>query len=151
MEDRINNMINMIESGDIKGFLDDIDKMAASKAYLVIRDNLQQKHIKAIRESSPDNYKLFQDIKIRAKQSWEYDHKSAIIEDINRACMNLYTIILKLMRVQNDDFIDELNKIKVAINKIEKKIGIDVTKWDDETERDDNTDVSNVQRVEENI
>lgn len=151
MEERIKKLIEMIESGNIGGFLDDIDKMAASKAYLVFRDNITQKHIKLIKESGKDNYQKFQDIKLRAKQSWDYDHKQAIMEDIDRACMNLYTIVLRIMKVQGDSLAEELNKIQTAINKIEEKIGIECTVWEDNFIDGGNNDVSNVQGIEENI
>lgn len=153
MEERIKKQLKMIESGDINGFLNDIDQMAASKAYIVIRDHIKQEHIRAIKESGKDNYQLFQDIKARAKQSWDYDHKLATIEEVNKACMNLYTIVLKLMRAQNDDFQEELNKMQSAINKIEEKVGIEPTVWVTQNNPTDggNDNVSDVQRVEENI
>ena len=155
MEKRIACMIAMIESNNIEGFLNDIDKMAASKAYLVIRDNITTKHIKAIKESGKDNYQKFQDIKIRAKQSWEYDHKTATMEDVNRACMNVYTLALTLMRAQNGDFSEELGKVHSAINRIEEKLGIEPTVWDveipDEAIVGGNENVSDVQGIEKNI
>lgn len=153
MEERIKKQLKMIESGDINGFLNDIDQMAASKAYIVIRDYIKQEHIRAIKESGKDNYQLFQDIKARAKQSWDYDHKLATIEEVNKACMNLYTIVLKLMRAQNDDLQEELGKMQSAINKIEEKVGLEPTVWVAQNNPTDggNDNVSDVQRVEENI
>ena len=149
MEERIAMMRTMIESGNIEGFLNDIDQMAASKAYLVIRDELNPSHLKAIRESGKDNYQKFQDIKLRAKQSWDYDHRHATMEDVNRACMNVYTLVLRLMNAQNTDFLSELNKVKTAINKIEEKIGLEPTVWDTQ-DNGGNDNVSDVQGVEEN-
>lgn len=156
MEERIAKMVSMIEAGDINGFLNDIDQMGASKAYLVIRDNINASHIKAIKESGKDNYQKFQDIKIRAKKSWDYDHKVATIEDVNRACMNLYTITLKLMRAQNSDLLEELNKIQLAINRLEEQAGLEKTVWNEEPANDNLTDggndnVSDVQGVQEGI
>lgn len=153
MDERINKMLGMLDNNDVEGFLKDIDQMAASKAYLVIRDNLTQKHIKTIQSSGKENYQMFQDIKQRAKKSWDYDHKMAMIEDVNRACMNVYQIVLRLMRAQNDDFSEELNKIHSAINRIEEKVGLEPTVWETETESDNGgtNDASNVQGVEENI
>lgn len=158
MEERINKQIGMIESGNIEGFLNDIDQMAASKAYLVIRDNINPNHIRAIRESGKENYQKFQDIKIRAKESWNYDHKMATMEDVNRACMNLYTIVLRLMNAQNSDYQEEFTKIQTAINKIEEKVGLEPTVWDKEIpdkgfdfEKDGGNDDGNVQGVKEDI
>ena len=151
MEERINKLLGMLDNDDIKGFLDDIDQMGASKAYLVIRDNITQQHIKKIKDSGKDNYQLFQDIKQRAKKSWEYDHKTALIEDVNRACMNVYQLALRLMRAQNDDFMEELNKIQSAINRIEEKVGLDPTIWADESIDGGTDNVNNEQGVKENI
>ena len=153
MEERINKQLEMIESGDIKGFLDDIDQMGASKAYIVIRDHINYQHIKKIKDSGKDNYQKFQDIKIRAKQSWDYDHRQALMEDVNRGCMNVYTLILRIMRAQNDDFAEELGKIQTAINRIEEKVGLEPTVWKPEEISTDggNNNVGDVQGVEENI
>lgn len=153
MEERIQKMLEMIDSGNIEGFLNDIDQMAASKAYLVIRNDITQKHVNLIRNSSKENYQKFQDIKLRAIQSWNYDHKHATMEDVNRACMNLYTIVLKLMNAQNNDYQEEFNKIHIAINKIEERVGLEPTVWVDQDNpvNDGGNDNVDVQRVEENI
>lgn len=150
MEERIQKQLEMIESSNIKGFLDDIDQMAASKAYLVIRDNITSNHIRAIRESGKDNYQKFQDIKLRAKQSWDYDHKHATMEDVNRACLNVYTLVLRIMNAQNSDLQGEFNKIKTAINRIEEKVGLEPTVWVAQENDGGNDNVSDVQGVEEN-
>jgi hypothetical protein len=153
MDERINKMLGMLDNNNVEGFLNDIDQMGASKAYLVIRDNITQQHIKKIKDSGKENYQKFQDIKMRAKESWDYDHKMANMADVNRACMNVYTLVLKLMRAQNGDFAEELNKIQSAINRIEEKVGLDPTAWEIETESDNGgtNDADNVQGVEENI
>ena len=150
MEERIAMMKTMIESGNVEGFLNDIDQMAASKAYLIIRDELTANHIRFIKESGKENYQKFQDIKIRAKKSWDYDHKLSTMEDVNRACMNVYTLVLRLMNAQNSDYQEEFNKIKTAINKIEEKVGLEPTVWDTQDNDGGNDNVSDVQRVEEN-
>ena len=153
MEERIQKLLEMIESGDVGEFLNDIDQMAASKAYLVIRDNIKSNHVKTIRDSGKDNYQKFQDIKLRAKQSWDYDHSIPTMEDVNRACMNLYTLVLKLMNAQNSHYAEEFNKIHSAINKIEEKVGLEPTVWEDTQDNmtdGGNNDVSDVQGVEEN-
>lgn len=155
MEARINKMFDMLNNGFVDKFLNELDQMAASKAYLVIRDRINTEHIRVIKNSGKENYQLFQDIKQRAKKSWDYDHKVATIEEVNRACMNVYQLALRLMRAQNDDSLEEFNKIKSAINRIEEKIGIESTVWVEEATTDNITDggtdnVGNVQGVEEN-
>lgn len=153
MEERIKKQLEMIESGNIDGFLDDIDQMGASKAYIIIRDNINYQHVKKIRESGEKNYQKFQDIKQRAKQSWDYDHRQALMEDVNRGCMNVYTLILKIMRAQNDDFAEEFNKLQKAINRIEEKVGLEPTVWQTKEISTDggNNDAGDVQGVQENI
>ena len=153
MEERIKKQLEMIESGNIEGFLNDIDQIAASKAYIIIRDNINYQHVKKIRESGDENYQKFQDIKQRAKQSWDYDHRQALMEDVNRGCMNVYTLILKIMRAQNDDFAEEFNKLQKAINRIEEKIGLDITVWQTGEISTDggNNDTGDVQGVQEDI
>ena len=151
MDTRIAKQLGMIESGNIEGFLNDIDQMAASKAYLVIRDSITQKHIIAIKNSGKDNYQKFQDIKIRAKQSWDHDHKHATMADVDRACLNVYTLVLKVMKVHTDATAKELNQMRSAINRIEEQVGLEKTNWDS-TDNDNggNNDVGDVQGVEEN-
>lgn len=146
-------LIETLEAHNYEWFLDALDEMAASKAYLFIRDEMTSHHIKAIRESGKDNYQKFQDIKLRAKQSWDYDHKTPCMLDVNRACMNLYGIVLRLMRAQNDDYSEELNKIKTAINRIEEKVGLEPTVWEEAQNIVDGgtNDASDVQGVQEGI
>lgn len=146
---------HMIDEGNIKDFLEVIDQMSASKAYLVIRDELTQKDIKAIKESGKDNYQKFQDIKIRAKQSWDHDHKMAMMMDVDRACRNVYTLLLRIFKVHNDTYVEELNQIRTAINRIEEKVGLELTSWE-EPKPDNSTDGGNdnagdVQGVKESI
>ena len=153
MEKRIERQVEMIESGNIDGFLNDIDQMPASKAYVVIRDHIKYQHVNTIKDSGKDNYQKFQDIKLRAKQSWDYDHKMANMEDVNRACMNVYTLVLNLMKAQNGNFAEELCRIFTAINRIEEKVGLEPTVWDEESSNsnDGGNDYGNVQGVKENI
>lgn len=150
-------MLKMIDDGNIEGFLDNIDRMAASKAYVVIRDELTSKHVKAIKDSGKDNYQKFQDIKLRAKQSWDHDHKMAMMMDVDRACLNVYTLLLRIFKVHNDTYVEELNQVRTAINRIEEKVGLEPTIWvTEEPKTDNSTDGGNdnagdVQGVQENI
>lgn len=146
-------LVQMIDGGDIDSFLTSLDQIAASKAYLVIRDEMTNKHIKAIKDSGKDNYQKFQDIKIRAKQSWDHDHKMAMMMDVDRACMNVYTLVLRIFKVHNDSYVEELNQIRTAVNRIEEKVGLEPTVWEEpKTTADGGTDddAGNVQGVQEN-
>ena len=153
MENTKKKIKEMIESGNIEGAIHALDDMHASRAYLVIKD-LRAHHIAKIKNSKQELYQLFQAIKIEAKESWDYDHKPATMSDVNKACTNVYTIMLRLMNVQNTQHNEEVNKIQSAINRIEKKLGIEPTVWEDEQPSDidgGNDNVNDVQRIEENI
>ena len=67
--------------------------------------------------------------------------------------MNVYTLILKIMRAQNDDSAEEFNKLQKAINRIEEKVGLEPTVWQTEEISTDggNNDAGDVQGVQENI
>lgn len=147
--------MDIINDGDIPAFLVKLDNMAASKAYLVIRDEMTNQHIKAIKESGKDSYQLFQDIKARAKQSWDHDHKMAMMMDVDRACMNVYTLLLRIFKVHNDTYVEELNQIRTAINRIEEKVGLELTSWEepktDNSTDGGNNDAGDVQGVQEDI
>lgn len=149
------NIIDIINDGDIPTFLAHLDNMAASKAYLVIRDEMTSQHIKAIKDSGKDNYQLFQDIKARAKQSWDHDHKMAMMMDVDRACLNVYTLLLRIFKAHNDSYVEELNQIRTAINRIEEKVGLELTSWEepkpDNSTDGGNNDANDVQGVQENI
>lgn len=148
-------LVQMVDNGDIDGFLTSLDQVSASKAYLIIRDNMTNKHIKAIKDSGKDNYQKFQDIKLRAKESWDHDHKMAMMMDVNRACTNVYTLLLRIFKVHNDTYVEELSQIRTAINRIEEKVGLKPTVWEDPKPKTDddggnNNDAGNVQGVQEN-
>lgn len=130
-------------------FVDRIDKMHRSKAYLEIRDNMTSGLLKAIRgHSDPELYKRFQEIRQEAKQSWDYDHKTATMEDVNRACTNLYGMILKILKAETSSFDPVLNKMGEAINNIEERLGMPQTVWNEEESDDGDTgDTGNVEGI----
>lgn len=156
MEEIMDNkkLISALESKEFSIFLNALDQMSASKAYLFIRDELTNNHIKMIKDSGKDNYQLFQDIKIRAKQSWDHDHKVAVMMDIDKACHNVYTLVLRIFKAHNDLYTEELNQIRTAINRIEEKVGLPLTTWEepkDNSTDGGNNDVNDVQGVQKNI
>lgn len=146
---------NVIKDGNVEKFLKALDQMAASKAYIVIRDEMTSKDIKMIKDSGKDNYQLFQDIKDRAKQSWDHDHKMAMMMDVDRACHNVYTLLLRIFKIHNDLNTEELNQIRTAINRIEEKVGLELTSWEepkaDNSIDGGNNDAGDVQGVQESI
>lgn len=151
-------LVKMLEEGKIKEFLDTLDQTHASKVYEIIRDNITPRHIRMIKEASDSTncyYQTFQDIKLKAKQSWDHDHKVATMADVDRACTNLYGLVLRIIKSLSDGTIRELGAVHLAINKIEEKLGIEITDWNaqptDETNDGGNDNVNDVQGVQEDI
>lgn len=116
-------------------FVEMLDQMHRSKAYLVIRDEMTADMLKKIRSDADLSiYRKFQEIRQEAKKSWDYDHKTATMEDVNRACTNLYGMILKILKAETGSFDPVLNKMGEAINKIEENLGMPQTIWVEEEE-----------------
>lgn len=132
-------------------FINRLEEMHRSKAYVTIRDEMTSGLLKAIRGyHDPELYKRFQAIRQEAKQSWDYDHKTATMEDVNRACTNVYGMVIKLLQAETSSFDPVLNKLGAAINTIEERLGMPQTKWIEEDHNDgdaDGTDTGNVQGI----
>lgn len=116
-----------------KEFVDKLDKMARSKGYITIRDEMTQQMLKSIRDDA-ELYQTFQVIKSECKESYEYDHKTATMLDVNRGLTNLYGIVLNLIKASRNDTDTSLGAICAAINRIEEKIGLEPTDWNGGTE-----------------
>lgn len=128
-------------------FVERLDKMQRSKGFVEIRDKMTQNMLREIRKDV-DLYKKFQSIRVECKQSWDYDHRMATIEDVNRACTNLYGIILKILKSETSSFDPVLNKMGQAINNIEERLGMPQTQWNEEDHSDGNAgDTGNVQSI----
>jgi hypothetical protein len=110
-----------------------LDKMARSKGYIIIRDSISSRKVSEIREDT-ELYKLFQDIKKECKASFEYDHRMATMLDVNIGLTNVYSIVLKLIKASNSDVAERLDQICSAINTIEEKLGVTPTVWGGGTE-----------------
>lgn len=128
-------------------FVERLDKMPRSKGFLEIRDKMNPVLLREIRNDM-ELYKRFQAIRVECKQSWDYDHKMATMEDVNRACTNLYGILLKLLQSETSSFDPVLNKMGQAINNIEERLEMPQTQWIEEDHSDGNAgDTGNVQSV----
>lgn len=128
-------------------FIDRLDKMPRSKGFVEIRDNMNPALLREIRKDM-DLYKRFQAIRTECKQSWDYDHKMATMEDVNRACTNLYGIVIKILQSETSSFDPVLNKMGQAINNIEERLGMPQTQWNEEDHSDGNAgDAGNVQGI----
>ena len=115
---------------DAKGFVDMLDEKPRSEGYKIIRDEMSQDMLTKIKGDT-QLYKRFQDIKIECKKSDEYDRKVPTMLDVNRGLTNLYGIILRLIGAQKNDNDATLSKVCTAINKIEERLGIEQTDWED--------------------
>ena len=113
---------------DAELILKTLEPMHRTRVYLIIRDELTQNDIKKF--NSPVEIKQqFQDLKLEAKKSWDHDHKTATMEDVDRACTVVYTTVLQLMRASHQDSTDLFIKVCEAINRIEEKLDMELTDW----------------------
>lgn len=112
----------------VEGFMKKLSDTHRSVGYLVIRDCMTKELMDGIR-ANKDVYKEFQAIKQECKESWDYDHKTPNMLDLNKGLTNLYGVILRLISAMQNSHTQELDEIRVAINKIEEKIGIEPTDW----------------------
>lgn len=143
------DILLLISDNKIDEALNMLDKLPPSQAYECIC-KFKPLHTKLIRGAGKEVYQRFQDVCIAAKKSWEYDHKPANIAEVNKACMNVYTLLLRILKRYSDGIESELSDIKSAINKIEEKVGLDITKFSAEEDGVDNN-VDDVQGIEKNI
>lgn len=118
---------------DPKEIVDILDDMARSHGYLIIQNVLPIDKVNEIKKD-PELYKLFQSIKAECKQSWTYDHKVSTMLDVNKACTNLYTVVLKLLNAMKNDSDTRFDEICLSINKIEEKLGMEKTVWNGGTD-----------------
>ena len=116
-----------------------LDDMARSHGYLIIQNVLPIDKVNEIKKD-PELYKLFQSIKMECKQSWTYDRKVSTMLDVNKACTNLYTVVLKLLNAMKNDSDTRLDEICLSINKIEEKLGMEKTVWNGGTDSAESND-----------
>lgn len=135
---------------------DFLDKMHPSDCHAAIRDmfTIATNRMITASKQSDDNdemyqYQRFQDIKMKAKQSFEHDRTNATMLDVDKAVSKSYGITLRMLRATNDMTDSRFNKVCQAINKIEEHLGLDVTNWSGEDEVNDTTG-NDVSGVEEN-
>lgn len=121
-------------------FVARLDQMHRSKAYLAIRDMTADMLRKIRGDADPNLYRKFQEIRQEAKKSWDYDHKTATMEDVNRACTNVYGMMLKILQAETSSFDPILNKMGAAINNIEERLGMPQTIWNEEEPEDGDAD-----------
>lgn len=109
-------------------------EMHRSQGYLVIRDKLSPKMLRAIKgdknnEKDVERYKLFQSVKQECKASWDYDHRTPMMYEVNRGLTNVYNMILNIFATYRNFDEAEFDAIHQAINRIEERLGMDKTDW----------------------
>jgi len=124
---------------NLQKIVNDLDSMARSAGYLIIRDLIRKDTIEEIRKDN-DLYHVFQEIRSECVKSYNYDHGNAKIMDVNGACTVLYGTILKVLRASNNIAAQELDRVHAAINRIEEKLDIDKTDWTTEVVEDGNVE-----------
>lgn len=106
-----------------------LEQMHRSRAYLIMRDHITQRMETTIRKAGGDLQKRFAALKRECKDSWEYDHKFAMMCEVNRGLTNLYGIILNILSAHQNVHQTELDAIHRAINNIEERLDIEKTDW----------------------
>lgn len=112
-----------------------LEDMHRSQGYLVIRDHITPKMNTAIRKNT-ELYKRFQAIKKECKDSWDYDHRTTMMFEVNRGLTNLYGIILNILAAHQNVHSAELDEVRQAINNIEERLGFEQTKWNGGADND---------------
>jgi hypothetical protein len=99
-----------------------------STVYDIIKNYVQPWQISDIKRSNA-LYKEWQVIRGEAEESHKHDIKTPAMMDIDKACTNVYRMVLKLMNAMMKDMENEFTKIHDAIGKIEDKLDIERTEF----------------------
>lgn len=126
-----------------------LDSMDKSDAHTVIQKYIEPKskimaRVSSVLRADKKEYQKYQAIRIEARDSYLHDNKQAKMIDVDRAVSAAYTIVVSM--------IGQLNRILMrqgeAINKIEERLGIEVTDFIEEV-KDDTTKHDDVQGDED--
>lgn len=120
-------------SGD--EFIKYITPLHRSSVYIVIRDIMTIAQNKEIMHDSALK-KEFGVLKQEAKQSWDHDRTTATNNDVNKACTNMYNVVLNLMKSNIQDNEAMFIRIMTSIDEIRAKIGLEPTVWDPQPAED---------------
>ena len=146
MWDVIRNVIGSCKT--IKEINDFLETLTISNRYVAIRDLVGRTKDRMIRdqryldEESKEEYQRYQQIKQEAEESYKHDNKAARMIDVDRACTQVYSILLRMISEQQK-MIDKLQK---AVNAVERETEIEPTEWHpEEVINNDNDTEKNVQ------
>lgn len=136
-----------------KELVEMLDKMHLSDAYKAIEDIVgksltARRLLEEAKEKDLETYQTFQDILENGRKSYEHDQSPARMIDVDMAATKVYTILLRMigeLNGGNDAIVSVLYKMATAINKIEEKNGLELTKFDEfkvDAEEGDNNDTT---------
>lgn len=127
-----------------------LSKLHPSDAHVIIRDNVAPKKNKKLHEcrfAKVEAYQEFQDLERRCKESFDHDRAVATNLDVDKAVSKAYGISMRALRAVMDMEKDRFDKVTQAINRIEERLGLDVTDFR-EGDNNDSTKHEDAQNVE---
>lgn len=134
------------DCNDLNELNDFLVKLHPSDAYKVIRDHVKPQNNMLVRRAKVDNvewYQRFQDIQREAKRIFEYERKTATIFEVqqiaSQTVQQYYGIAVRMIGKVDD----ELGKTEAAINRIEERLGMSVTKFNEDGDGNDTTESGN--------
>jgi hypothetical protein len=117
----------------IKELNEFLQKLHPVDCYKVIRDVVDPKKNKMIRNDKQEHcedYQVFQDIQLQAKQMWNYTNRQATIGDVQDLITSnisrYYNILVRMISKVDD----ELGLVEKAVNTIEERLEIPLTNFD---------------------
>lgn len=150
VQEALNETVRSFAS--LKDLNDFLVKLHPSDAYKTIRDIVQPKSnliIKRAKTEDVEEYQKFQDIQRQAKQVFEYESKTATIFEVNKIAAGIaqrfYGITVRMI----SEVDDELGRVEQALNMIEERLGMTVTKFEKEGMSNDTAEHDNEQGVQE--
>lgn len=145
----IDAIINPVDY--VNGLVKFLGTMHPSDAYAIIRDIVVPKKNKRISECKAQNiemYQVFQNLMMECKASYDHDRSTATNLDVDKAVSKAYGIAMRTLRANMDMEKDRFDKVTKAINRIEERLGLDVTDFG-EGDDNDTTEYENAQGVKE--
>ena len=135
-------------------YVDELTKFLStlhpSDAYVIIRDTIvpaKNGKIKSCKSVDMYKYQVFQDLMQRCKQSFDHDRAFATNLDVDKAVSKAYGIAMRTLRANMDMEQARFDKLTQAINRIEERLGLDVTDFK-EGESNDTTEYENASNIE---
>ena len=125
---------------DLNNFL---TKLHPSDAYTLIRDVVQPKSnfmIRKQKDEELEEYQKFQEIQKQAKATFDYERKTATMFEVQQVAAGIaqkyYNIAVRMISLLDD----ELGRVESAVNTIEEKVGLPISKF--EVKESDNNDTA---------